>query len=250
MDLKRCYVEEDLFPKLIASYEERPYGILFYNTENKDSYDSNHAVIYRDRITDLPAVLQDIKDFYKSMGTKAIIYQSMLDSGYFEEIKEELLAAGYRSWIEEQRYMLPLADNKIVPNERIEIRKEKEWKEEMRQIFIEAEEPWEIDVVKRSIQVDGAWLFVAYLDRKPIGIIYGHANEEVCRGDYLLVSKKHRGIGAGRALFSAYVEWCRESGINNAYLWPAGDSPERIYVEGGYRFVEARFAGRAVWEEK
>ncbi len=34
MDLKRCYVEEDLFPKLIASYEERPYGILFYNTEN------------------------------------------------------------------------------------------------------------------------------------------------------------------------------------------------------------------------
>ena len=32
---------------------ERDYGILFYNTENKDSFDSNHAVIYRERIQNL-----------------------------------------------------------------------------------------------------------------------------------------------------------------------------------------------------
>ena len=26
-------------------YEEREYGILFFHTDNMDSYDSNHAVI-------------------------------------------------------------------------------------------------------------------------------------------------------------------------------------------------------------
>ena len=38
MKLTECYLEEDLFPKIFADYEERPYGILFYSTNNKDSY--------------------------------------------------------------------------------------------------------------------------------------------------------------------------------------------------------------------
>jgi len=249
MDLKICYLEEDLFPKNMTSYEERPYGILFYNTENKDSYDSNHAVIYRDKIDDLPTVLQEIVDFYKGKGTNAIIYQSMLDDGYFETIKEELSAAGFKSWSEEQKYMLPLAENEIVPSQNVKVRKLTGWDDSLRQIFLEAEEPWEIDVVKRSVKNEDAWLFVAYLDNKPVGILYGHANEHVCRGDYLLVSKKYRCIGAGRALFSAYVEWCKESGIANAYLWPDGDTAERIYYEGGYRLVEKRIAGRAVYNK-
>lgn len=53
MNLKNCYIEEDLFPKIFTKFEERDYGILFYNTENKDSFDSNHAVIYRERIQNL-----------------------------------------------------------------------------------------------------------------------------------------------------------------------------------------------------
>ena len=41
MDLKDCFVLEDILPKSFADYEEWPYGIMFYNTHNKDSYDSN-----------------------------------------------------------------------------------------------------------------------------------------------------------------------------------------------------------------
>lgn len=78
MNLKNCYIEEDLFPKIFTKYEERDYGILFYNTENKDSFDSNHAVIYRERIQNLQ-VISDIADFYKAKGRRPIIYQSMLD---------------------------------------------------------------------------------------------------------------------------------------------------------------------------
>ena len=95
MNLQDCYVEEDLFPKIFTGYEERDYGILFFNTENKDSFDSNHAVIYRDRIHDLPRVLADITGFYQAKGSRPIIYQSMLDDNWFDEIKGELAAAGY-----------------------------------------------------------------------------------------------------------------------------------------------------------
>ena len=248
MNLNDCYLEEDLFPKKMTSYEERPYGILFYNTNNKGSFDSNHAVIYKDKIQDLHAVLKDIKDFYREKGTNAIIYQSMLDDKYFEEIKEDLTSEGYRSWSEEQRYMLPLAENKIVPSKELVVKQFNEWNDSFTQIFLEAEEPWEIDVTKDSMKNDNAWAFVAYLGDKPVGILYGHLTEKVCRGDYLLVSKKHRGIGAGRAIFDAYVKWCNKTGITNCYLWPNGEIAGRIYYEAGYRLVEVRTAGRAVYD--
>ena len=55
--------------------------------------------------------------------------------------------------------------------------------------------------------------------------------------------------GVGRALFYNYVEWCRHNGIDNVYIWPDGETPKRIYEEGGYRIVEVRKAGRAVLDE-
>ena len=57
MDLRNYYIEEDLFPLLFTNCLERPYGVLFYNPDNKDSFDSNHAVIYKDKIDDLSKVL-------------------------------------------------------------------------------------------------------------------------------------------------------------------------------------------------
>lgn len=250
MDLKNGYLEEDLFPKIFTNFEERPYGILFYNEENRDSYDSNHAVIYKDRIDDLNAVLSDIIDFYTSKNLRPIIYQSMLDDGWFEEISDELTAVGFKNWTEMQEYMLPTGENKIVPNPELEVVKIETWDDELKTVFLEAEEPWEIDVARTSLDDPESWMFAARENGKTIGLLYGHISDIACRGDYLLVSKKHRRIGAGRALFHAYVEWCKQKGIDNAYLWPDGETPKRIYQEGGYELVEIRKAGRAVYGGK
>ena len=121
MNLQEGYLEEDLFPQLFTNYEERSYGILFFNEANRDSYDSNHAVIYKDKIDDLTKVLTDITRFYRSKNLRPIIYQSMLDDGWFEEIERELTDAGFKSWTELQEYMLPTGSNKIVPNPDLKI---------------------------------------------------------------------------------------------------------------------------------
>ena len=57
MDLRDCYALEDFFPKSFADYEERSYGILFYNTDNKGSYDSNHAVVFKEKMQNLSEIL-------------------------------------------------------------------------------------------------------------------------------------------------------------------------------------------------
>ena len=45
-----------------------------------------------------------------------------------------------------------------------------------------------------------------------------------------------------------YMEWYKENDIHNIYIWPDGDTPKRIYEEGGFRIIETRKAGRAVFE--
>ena len=65
--------EEDLVPREFTHAIERPWGTLFLNEENPDSYDSNHALLYRNRVKDLSAVLDEISDFYLIRGIQLII---------------------------------------------------------------------------------------------------------------------------------------------------------------------------------
>ena len=248
MDMQPFYREEDLFPREFTQVIERPWGMLYHNEENPDSYDSNHALIYRDRIDDLPAVLREIADYYRARQTRPIIYQSILDDGWFGEIEAELAACGYRSWQEEQHWMLLAQPSRICPTPAAEIRRLTQWTEELAvHLYQAAGEPWEIPVAKAQLARPNTRYFAAYVQGKPVGAIYGHVNDAgICRIDYLLVAPTHRGQGLGRALTHAFVSDCRAKGVPCA-LWPDGESPRRIYEDAGFRFVRTLRAGRAVW---
>lgn len=246
MKLDKIFREEDYFPREFACYEMKEYGMLFYDETNKDSYDSNHAVIFEDKISDLDAVLEDIVSFYRSRGQSPIVYQAIADEGYFAKNKDVFEKHGMNVWEEEQRFMVPVEENKLVPNPEIVVKRVNEWKDCFAAgIFEAAEEPWEIGVAKKMIQNPNTMFFVAYYKNHPVGMTYGHIRDEVCRYDYILVAKDYRRIGVARALMNALVEYCNEQKIENCSLWPAGDSAERIYLEAGFRMVAKKKAGRA-----
>ena len=250
VDMTRFYREEDLFPREFTGVTERPWGLLFHNEGNRDSYDSNHALLYRDRVDDLPGALREIADFYLSRGLHPVIYQSILDDGWFGEISPALAEAGFRSWQEEQTYMLLRDESAILPDPAIEVRQETRWQDAFgTHIFEAAGEPWEIPVVRRQLENPGTHCFVACVDGRPAGMIYGHLNgENVMRIDYLLTATAFRGRGVGRALTHAFVTHCRENDIPCA-LWPDGETPRRIYEEAGFHYVCTRMAGRASWRD-
>ena len=248
MNMTAFYREEDLFPHEFTHAKERPWGTLFHNVDNPDSYDSNHALIYRDKVDDLPAVLSEITAFYRERGMRPIIYQSILDDGWFGEIAGDLQAAGYRSWQEAQHWMVLSAESRITA--RADVRRVTEWTDDLAvHLYEAAGEPWEIAVAKRQLMNASTLYFAAYVAGKPVGAIYGHVNREgICRIDYLLVATAHRGKGIGRALTHAFVTHCQEHHLPCA-LWPDGDGPRRIYEEAGFRFVRTMMAGRACLEE-
>ena len=141
--------------------------------------------------------------------------------------------------------MILAAENTIRPNESLVVRKMEKWDPSFKQVFTEAEEPWETEVLKKSMDSPDTVLWVAYLGEKPVGLLYCRVEGTVCRLNYVLVSKLHRNVGAGRTLTYHFVEWCRTSGIRKAFLWPDGDLPEKIYLEGGFRHAGTIYAGRA-----
>lgn len=255
MDLEKIYVEEDLFPREITFYEKRDYGFLFYNEENKDSYDSNHALIFKDKVSDLKQTLDDIIRFYTEKGISPNIYQSICDTGYFEEMKDKLLEYGFKSWTEPQKYMIlseksekPAFFSQIVSNTKIVVRKVSEWKEEYgTEIFEKAGEPWEIGVAKRALDNRNTLFFVAFYENQPVGMTYAHINSGVCRVNYLLVPNEHRNNGVGRALMHCFSDYCERNQIKNCYLWTDGETAEKIYYEAGFRYIETRQAGRAAY---
>ncbi len=247
MNLEKIYNEEDLFPREITSYEKREYGYLFYDEDNKESYDSNHALIFKDKISDLGQVLDDIISFYKAKEIKPTIYQSISDEGYFEEIKGMLSDYGFESWSETQKYMILLESNSIVSNPEVVVNKVSDWDDEYgTEIFEKAGEPWEIDVAKKVLKNDNTMFLVAFYKGKPVGMTHCHITDGVCRIDYLLVSKEYRNIGVGRSLIHCFVEYFKANHIENCYLWPDGETAEKIYYEAGFRVVEIKQAGRAV----
>lgn len=249
MDFIKMYKEEDFFPREITQYEEREYGLLFFDDMNKDSYDSNHAVIFKDKIHNLGQVLFDIIAFYKEKGVKPIIYQSINDDGYFEANKSVLLDYGFECWSEMQKYMVLSEKNAINPNRDVIVQKVTEWKDEYEQeIFEKASEPWEIDVVRKALRNSNTLFFVAFYNGRPVGMTHCHITDEICRVDYLLVSKECRNIGVARAIINCFVEYCKVNKINNCYLWPDGETAEKIYFDAGFRIVEIKQAGRATFK--
>ena len=87
---------------------------------------------------------------------------------------------------------------------------------------------------------------MAFYRDVPVGMTYCHITDDVCRVDYLLVSKEYRNKGIGRAIIDSFVKDCEQNKIRNCYLWPDGETAEKIYYEAGFRLVETKQAGRAM----
>lgn len=237
--------EENEFPKLFASYEERDYGILFYMDDNKDSYDGNHACIYPDKIEDLGAVLDDIAAFYKKIGLRATIYHPF-EKDYFKNNEDVLIAHGFSYTPEEDhRVMLLTEENRIRAAKRLDIRVLRQWDERVAtDILIPSGEPWEVDVTKKRTRQDGAYLFVGYIDDRAVVYTDIHISDYGnTRFDYIVTAKDHRGKGYAGELLSYVVEYCKENNFPVCWQW-AGPS-ENICYRAGFREMFTMEAGYA-----
>jgi len=86
---------ENISTKSFSNMQETDYGMLFYNEDNTDSNDANHAVITKyDENADFDAIVKEIKEFYLSKNLSPRIYSNLIP-GQFEKIKDSLIKNGF-----------------------------------------------------------------------------------------------------------------------------------------------------------
>lgn len=252
-DFSKMFAEEDFFPHLFAAMEVRDWGVMFYDEENKQSYDSNHAVIFKDKVKNLSEVLDEIAKFYKAKNINPNIYEATADEGYFLENRKTFESRGYCVFEENHDFMVLCDENKIAPNPDIAVERVTEWSGEIEEgVFLAAGEPWEIGVAKKMIARPECHFFVA-LDKskksenanRPIGMSYIHTACDVCRFDYILIATEYRGKGVARSILHALVEYCKSQKIANCFQWPANETSAKICEEAGFRSFRKVMAGRA-----
>lgn len=247
-NIKAIKLEEDMFPKAFTYFSEKDFGILFYNEHNKNSYDSNHALIYKYKIADLGSVLDFITEFYTKMNINPNIYQAVEDGGYFKENEAIFKKYGYSVWIEgPNKFMVLTAENNIKNSNQLDIKLATEWDERIAtDICIPSNESHEIEVIKNSINSINHKVFIGYTEGKAVAITYLHVSEyDCCRFDYIITSKDYRKKGYARELLSYVTDFCRENNLNNCFQWPAHKTSESICYEAGFRHLFSAEAGRA-----
>ncbi len=252
-NIKAIKLEEDMFPKTFTNFVEKDFGILFYDEDNKNSYDSNHALIYKDKISDLGSVLQVITKFYTKMNINPNIYQALDDEGYFKRNEAIFKKHGYSVWVEgPNNFMVLTAENNIKISKQLDIKLITEWDERIAtDICIPSNENHEIEVIKNCLKCKDYRFFIGYKENKAVAITYFHVSEyDCCRFDYIIISKDYRNKGYARELLSYVTDFCRENNLLNCFQWPAHKTSERICYEAGFRHIFSTEAGRASYKGK
>lgn len=223
--------------------KKKSTAYCYYMTENKNSYDGNHACIYPEKITDLGAVLDDIIAFYKRLGIRATIFHPF-EKDYFKKNIKIINDHGYTYTAEDDhRVMLLTAENRIKTQKRLDIRVLKSWDERVAtDILISSCEPREVEVTKKRIEQSETYLFVGYIDGKAVVYADIHKSEyENTRFDYIVTAKEHRGNGYASELLSFMVEYCKKNDFSMCWQWTF--MLEHIYYNAGFREAFAMEAG-------
>lgn len=250
MDITDIILREEIeFPKLFASYLETDYGILFYNEDEKDSYDSNHAILFPDRASCLDGAINDVTEFYLSKGIVPRVYSPLID-GFFEKHRNSFEKRGYTiERYEDMCFMLLEQENTIRVDSKLDIVRLSRWDARIgNDIFIPNSEKREIEVVRNSLRSEDYYLFVGYLDGVAVTTTSFHISQYGCtRFDYITTAREYRQRGYARELIGFVVDYCRERNLPNCYQWPAHPASAKICHEAGFRGLFRRQGCSAVY---
>ena len=250
---KQIIKEEMEFPKAFTCYEEHDYGILYYNAENQNSGDSNHSVIYPERITDLRYVLNDIADFYKSKGISpySYVYHPFVED-YFIDNAKILKECGYEFTISpDTSVMLLTEQNKIDIPERLDIRRIENWDERVNNDVLTcvASKEHFTTVIKNSMG-ENNYLFIGYIENEAASLLAFHVSKHgVTRFDEMGTAEKHKNRGYAREMNRYAADFVRSHNLPIAYQWPAHKTSERITTEAGFRVAFTVPSGSATLVE-
>ena len=244
------------YPNSYSNLQRTDYGLLFYNENNPDSNDSNHAVITTyDENTDFDGIISDIKKFYLSKNLPPMIYSDHIP-GQLEQVKNSLDKYNFEYRTFDNVYLIH--KNRPQINEPYSlIIKRIEKGDDLSFIYAiwpvnenrrgGADRVYKV-VGQRNNMVDYN-LFVGYLDDgTPVTAAATEYFDGIGLVDEVETAKAYRGNGYARQLIRYWIDYHYKNYSDRLlYLCYSNPTAGRIYREAGFVDFDWEFESWSAW---
>jgi len=235
-ELEKIKHLEYYFPKIFTDMEERDFGVMFYNTANPNSHDSNHAVIVND--CDYEKAVREIKEFYISKKLEPHIYSS-LKEGELQKAYPILERAGYT--VDDYGYTDYIVYNgksKITEPYTLDFRRFNAGDDlsVFSRIYLDDNTVFRTQgVVCRRATSPDYYLYIGYKNNIPVVMASMQFDENMtARLDEVETAEAHRGNGYARQITRHLTDVFGEQGGKLFFTWAANDTAQRVYIQGGF----------------
>lgn len=238
--------------KEFSNFVERDYGILYYNEDNKESYDSNHALIFD--YSDLKGAIKDIEKFYREKGMKPRIFQANRE-GEEELLWPLLKEEGFTIEDSPELKLFVLRENSKteLPGrpEALEFRRPRVISKDIKELyFLDSGGDWGVLKLAKTINNSHYDLICGY-DREDKVVTVGtlRANAEVVILEDVITHPDERGKGYGSALINFICNHHREKPRLPLALFAEDEGAIRIYRRAGFKEVPFPYKSWTSWKQ-
>ncbi len=227
-----CRAEVALYSAL-ADVVERPWGLLFYNTDNPSHYDANHAMIL-DWESDLAAIADEVSAFYRGKGLVPRFYGTF-GADEVTRLAPILLPRGFHFVQEPLHFLVHRNSSQVQPNPEIAIRRVPALEPTVAEL-IQAEEPqeWVIKGLKRALRSSYVHLLVGYLGETAVSMALLVLMPGASTVNEVRTHPAHRGRGYARTLMHHLVAYHGRLSPNLLYLFASNPTAIRVYQDVGF----------------
>jgi len=239
-DLKEMLKNEISFCESFSQMMETDYGALYFNPQNPQSHDSNHAhILHLD--ADLEAVVQDIIRFYRGRNLIPRIYASFVDHE-LEILKPMLTEQGFKFKIEKNTFMLHDAQHAPQIDETADIRKITAISQDAQDLICSDGEGgiWTVNVLKIHVHDPRFHLLGLYDRDRAVSIASVKILDGYSRVDDVETHQDFRGKGFGTKLINYLVKYHADISGNYLYLYANNPIAIRMYKGAGFRELDEK----------
>jgi GNAT superfamily N-acetyltransferase len=238
------------FAEQFADFVVTAYGILYYNDDNPNSWDSNHA-IFTNPDYPLESAITDIIAFYMNKGITPRIYAS-LQTGELDRLRPHLEKYHFQiSYENANRYFLWQNPSIIKPMLEIRCERVLELTPDLKEIIYSDVDggEWTIKVLQRHLKSPDFHLLQGSVENKAVTLASVKMMNGYSRVDDVITHQKMQGRGYNSALMHYLVNYHQAKSDNFLYLYASSPRAIHIYQKAGFVELPLQLDNWAAFQE-
>lgn len=223
---------EQQYARRFTNVVQKPYGYIYWNEANKDSYLCNHAII--NDFLGLEATLKDISFFYKQKDITPHLFPS-LKPNELVELTPHLKNHNFEVEMLKHEYYRLENESTIEPVHGIFFTRIVQIKDDVKELIrTEGYKEWAVKYLERHIKSPGYHLIGGFVEDQMVTMGSISVFEGYSRIDEIFTFQFYRGKGYSGALLDYLVKYNKKENDNHLYLYSHTPDAASLYKRVGF----------------